>query len=495
MAKSERYPRVSKYYNLQGNQATFDFVDVRTKGDTALFIDPTLLATLDSPWAHSCASSIKQYFQAVLDAIVASDSHLATSLLASLSEDNSTRLGYSARSQGSGLGTELAAAFYAELSNSQAVASGLISDIEDTALLIEGIREDRVSDVVTNVIREQLIEYTQSVAKFYDIRLVRSVAIGNIWDSRASLWVPAFADLPVPKHGGPLLLVPKAIVRRVLTCDPGDYYRYSVLPFFQKQELQFNSPLVQVLRSGERRVTKKSVEAKYRSKHSAGSDRRGVQKRINLDATSQDRALLADFKERRHATAGPESADAIADATGTALADLHKLLAGVHEADKGGGKTATQYERAVEALLNALFYPELVNPIRQEPIHNGRKRIDISYTNAANSGFFDWVGRRYPAANIVVECKNYTNELANPEYDQLSGRFSPSRGMIGLLIHRKFENKEKSLESCRDTAKDSRGYLIPIDDDDLESLVKEKEFGSAAPLDGLLRERFRFLTS
>jgi hypothetical protein len=107
----------------------------------------------------------------------------------------------------------------------------------------------------------------------------------------------------------------------------------------------------------------------------------------------------------------------------------------------------------VEALITALLYPALDQPQREFKTHGGRKRIDIAYTNVADGGFFDWVNRiqNAPAPNVFVECKNYGRELGNPEIDQLSGRFSPLRGRLGLLVHRGFGDKDLLNERCRDS--------------------------------------------
>jgi hypothetical protein len=139
--------------------------------------------------------------------------------------------------------------------------------------------------------------------------------------------------------------------------------------------------------------------------------------------------------------------------------------------------------------------PNLINPVMQLEIHDGRKRIDITYTNMAVSGFFSWVASHYAAPHVFVECKNYTREIKNPELDQLAGRFSPSRGKLGIILYRQFENKDRFLERCRDTAKDDRGFIIPLDDNDLIELVairKSDQLFSDLPL---LRDRFRFLVS
>lgn len=482
--------RLSEYYRLGMSQASLDFVDVRIVGDTALFIDPASIARIDSAWANACTSAIQSYFQRVLDAIIAGHKQTAVHLLASLTEDNSTRLGYSRTSRGSGMGRGLAEEFYRELSASRAVATGLIRDIEDTALLIDNIGEDRISDVTTNIIRGQLIDYTQQAASAYGIPLQR-VTVGPVWDTTMGVWVPTQAQVPLPKKGGPILLVPKSIVRQTLTCDPGDYYRYQVLPFLAQKELDGKSPLVEVLKSGRRRVTKKRVEEKYKAEWEGGQ---GFVKSLNLRATMQEPSMLDDFKERRHATGRAMNAEQISDATGTPPPDYDALLDAVTSL-RPGAADATKYEKAIEALLNATLYPALVAPIPQEKIHDGRKRIDISYTNAAKDGFFLWLAQNYAAANVVVEAKNYERPLANPEYDQITGRFSPSRGKVGLLIYRAMEDKQKVLASCRDAAKDDRGFVLALDDADLGVLVDEAKRGDVLGHNGLLRERFRGLTA
>lgn len=482
--------RVSTLFGLSGSQGTLEFIDVDVERDTALFIDPAAIAALNSPWGASCTSAVQTFFQSVLDRIVAGDEAGAKHLMGYLGEENATHLGYSSTSHGSGVGVGLAERFYDDLASSPAVASGLITDIEDTALLVEGVREDRISDVVTNIIRKELADFTWMSSQYHGIPVEVGVALEPYWDSASCRWMSSTFDLPVTDHG-PLLLVPKSIVRRSLFINPGRYYRHYVLEYFKARELADpHSPLAYTIKRGTRKVNKKDVEAKYRAEY--GGDGRNIEKRVNVAGTALDPSLLGKYKDdAANDPPTPLGHGEIARRTGTPSPDLDALLAAVLAISVGhAGSDA--YERAVEALLTALFYPHLANPVRQQKIHDGRKRIDISYVNTGDvDTFFGWLSRSIPSANVVVECKNYARPIANPEFDQIAGRFSPSRGKYGLLVYRSFEDFDHMMASCRDAAHDDRGVITPLSDDDLGALVDEAKDGSCVRFGGLLHERYK----
>jgi hypothetical protein len=153
------------------------------------------------------------------------------------------------------------------------------------------------------------------------------------------------------------------------------------------------------------------------------------------------------------------------------------------------------YERHVEALFTPLFDPHLIFPIRQLSMHEGRKRVDLSYTNDGQSGFFRWVVRNYPAGQLFIECKNYTTSLGNPEIDQLLGRFSPSRGQVGILVYRGAEDREKVWKLCLDAARHKREYVLALDDDDLKELVDEHLNPKNNYQFRMLQKRFQLLTN
>lgn len=454
--------RVSEYYGLQRTQPTLDFVDVDIEGDASVFVDPRALRLLPSEWGNECVFLIQSFFRTVLKAIQDGDQERGRSLLRALREPNETHLGLSrGRARGRAIGYYSSGTVWDALSQSEAARSGLLEELEDTILMIEGISSDIISDIATNIIRQPLIRYTQEIAKYYGIPLVPDVDSGPIWDSEHSHWHSVLTPLPITKWGK-LLLVPKVIVRRRMDYDVGEYFRNYLLEHLREAELSANTELVYLLKDGRPKVNKKDVEAKF-----------GSGKAMIVRETRNHPEILDEYrKDKRNRYQPPLDHLDISLAEGTPQPEWDNLFQSLIEIPTGQ-EHFSQFENAVEALLTALFYPSLANPVKQLEIHEGRKRIDLTYTNVATSGFFSWLSMHYSAPHIFIECKNYGREIGNPELDQLGGRFSPSRGQFGIIVCRSFENKDLFIRRCRDTANDQRGFIIPIDDDDLRILIEE----------------------
>ncbi|MBM9913967.1 MULTISPECIES: hypothetical protein [Stenotrophomonas] len=453
--------RVSQKYKLKRKQAELDFVDVPLDTDLPVFVEPTAIRAMDTPWSSECVALLQNFFSNVLSAVKKGEKARAVSLLGSLNERNDFHLGYSSgESRGHAFGKGSAGSVWESLLTSKAAKSGVLSDLEDTALLIEGVGADMISDAVCNIIRAPLIEYTQDMCRYYGIPMVANVSSGPCWDMQAQNWVARHVELPMPK-GESLVLVPKSIVRLAGAYDAGAYYRHYLLPELQKQHLASGSGLVEVLKSKKRRVTKTALMRHY------GKNKDAVAK-----LTEDNPDVLAKYKKAKAADPSPPISNSafaeIENVPNVQLYDLYKDVVAVPP----GRARAHDYERAVEGLLSALLYPSLIHPVRQAPINQGRKIVDLRFSNSATAGFFSWLSKHYTAPYVFVEFKNYTEDVKNPELDQLSGRFSKSGGQVGILICRAVSDRKKIDAMCRDAAKDGRGYMIVLDDADLETLVK-----------------------
>ncbi|MCG9655697.1 hypothetical protein [Vibrio vulnificus] len=476
--------RVSEYFNINRTQAYLDFVDIPLDTDLAVFLDPNAIKSLDSSWGNELSSFLQSFFETVLKLIKKGENPRAKKLLASLNEGNEFHLGYSVgKSRGHGFGDESADSVWDALTKSKAATSGLLQDLEDTALLIHGIGTDMISDAVCNILRRSLIKYTQDMCRYYGIPLTPNVASGPLWNPQKEIWENEFVDLPMTNYGK-VILVPKILVRSRLSFQYDEYYRYYLLPQMQSEHIRNQTSLVETLKNGSQRVTKKALMEKY------GKDKLAV-----VEQTILKPYVLDEYREAKaDSPSSPLSHEQFSELEHIDKPDLEELLSQL-SALPVGRDTAEAYEDIIEKILSVVLYPSLCNPTKQHKIHDGRKRIDITYTNEAKGGFFYWLAMHYPAPHIFVECKNYGKEVANPEVDQLSGRFSPSRGKVGVLICRSIENKELLYKRCVDTAQDQRGFIIALDDRDLECLVKEYIDSQGSQEFALLREYWKQLVN
>lgn len=327
--------RISQHFGIVGDQSTLEFVDVALNSDSPYFLDPCAFGNLRSKWGEGCVSLLQSFFNAVLNRIGSGDHADAQQLLASLSEPNEIHLGLSkGRPAGRGMGSGLAKTMWEALSGSDAATTGLLQDLEDTVLFIDGIGHDRISDITTNIVRGPLIEFTQDAALFYGIKLTKDVASARCWNSSLERWEIGFVDLPTVKSG-PLLLVPKCLVRHRPTFDPGEYINHHILPILQEEELAAGGALVEVLKNGGRRVTKKAVADKY-----------GKNKRLARQVTAKHPQVLEKYRRQGNSRRHPPSHQEFAETLEVEPPDWSKLLAAVREIPSGA-EHADAYHRSV----------------------------------------------------------------------------------------------------------------------------------------------------
>jgi hypothetical protein len=459
--------RVSQQFSLRRGQESLEFVDVDVRKDVPLFVDPGAIRLLQIPLARECASTIQSFFSCVLDLMKSGHHAEAQELLSTLGEPNETHLGMSkGRSSGHGMGGGLAEALWKSLSTSKAVETGVLSDLEETSLFVHGVDRDIISDIVTNIIRGQLAAFTAAMTAKYNIPTVTNCPVVT-WDRLHGTWKEELFSLPVI-DGLQLLLVPRMFVRRRRGVFAADrYYRHFVIPVLQQEHFNANSSLVRLLADGKTRRPpfKKTLMALNPDV-----------KALNVARTQTDPALLARYRLDAAKNFSVVGHNDLARGTGETPPDFDALLDAVLRVDPGDSG-ATTYHRAVERLLTALFYPALDMPIIEEHMNEGRKRIDIDYTNIASGGFFHWLHdvHHVGCSFIPVECKNYSSKLTNKEYDQLAGRFTTQRGHLGILCYRGFAEPADVMKHCRDRAQGGQGYILALDDADLTAIVNERK--------------------
>lgn len=460
----------TEHFSLGKSQAELDFVDIPIDSDIPLFVDPYAISQRPDTWSHTCHRTITSFFQNLLDCIRAGHNNQAFQLLRFLREPNETHFGFSrGRPQGAGVGGFQANQILQALSASEAFRTGFISSLGECELMIDGIGRDKISDLATNLIRAHLAEYTLSQCELWNIP-VQQVALPPFYDAETAAWNTTYFNLPIANNG-PVLLVPKVIARYDIAHDHNDYYNNFVVEYLQAEHLNAGFSLVTTLKSGRRRVYKKDIKAAYpKTKQRLYEFSRAHPEILDTYKEHLERVE----KEGLSAQVSSEDEGIIAEALIEALVSIPP-----------GNNSANDYHNLIIGILEFLFFPGLLCPIKEQEIHQGRKRIDIVMENGASEGVLHRLHaiRHLPCSFVPIECKNYGREVANPELDQLAGRFSPNRGKFGILSCRVFQDRALFIERCRDTLGDDRGLIVPLDDETIIRMLGYVSAGQRAVID------------
>jgi hypothetical protein len=482
---------LSQALGLNVSQPMLDFVDIDLDLDFPLFIDPIGFVNPIDRFAEECQADIRDFFESVLKAIIDGKIVEGEALLAALQEPNETHLGVSVgEPRGRGIGKLQAQQIFANLRASPAAKSGLLQDLSDCALFIDGIGADKVSDITTNIIRRQLIEYTHQQFELLGQIIPNQLPTGRLWMRGEGRWELGELDRIPLINGKRVLLVPKRYVRwrggmQQLAMH---YYNHFVTNFVRDEQMRSDGHLVRVVktqRSSYRKVFKKDIQEDmpptkenlarfsvenpgvYRQFKSALTRRGslGIRKLLELDGGRFNERVFND--------------------------ELIRVIAGVPT----GRPNATTYHHLIAGAITYLFYPSLITPALELEINQGRKRIDISFANAAERGFFAEVrtDKFLTAREVMVECKNYTEDLANNEIDQMIGRFDPRRGRLGIITCRDIQDEARLLDRLRDAMRAQQGAILVFTDADFEQILTMHDINREAGLEAMCRAKFRAL--
>jgi hypothetical protein len=478
--------KLSELFDLKKTQAELDFIDIDTEKDTPLYLDPHLIGASLHPFAEHCHTTIASFFIFFLALIKNGEKEQARALFSNLDEPNETCLGSSkGRPRGRGVGGGNADDIFESVLNSRAIETGVLEHLEDFRIFVHGVARDKVSDMTTNIIRSNLIKYTQSQCDLHGIALTNAIPTGAYWMPETRQWEWSH-DRMLIVEGKPILLVPKCLVSYCRSYSADTYHRQFILNFVKRIQIATNGPFVQYRKAkkgqkvGDAYVTSKDLKEDY-----------PAQKDFIAGFTQLHGEVFKDFRDAATLIARP--LDNI-DIDGANIPEICVYLANKLKDTPPGNDHASAYHRLVIGILELIFYPTLTNPHKEKEIHEGRKRIDIVFDNAARDGEFHRLVemRKIPANYIVVECKNYAKDVKNPELDQLTGRFSFRRGQFGMLLCRSVQNYETLIKRCQDTFTDLRGLIIPILDDDLIALLEAKATSpTSRPEEEFIRSRIR----
>ena len=273
----ERRKICMKIYDYLGvNDADFVNIELEKNIDVKYYIDPFSLILKDQKRTNFSQIALKKlhtFFQKIADNLLNRES--LTEVVNHIGEVKYTKLGWSEGGHGKGSAVVLSDLLINELHNSDALKTGLVSDIADMSIFINGVGKDRISDMITNIIIDLLSVYTKDqLGKFEKVKF-QSVSC-YYWNEEKSGWGKRSIEVAVIE-GMQILVVPKRYVVSLESNDFG-YYQFiyrGFLAALRKNYLMYVPELGETYKSG-----KKKGEVKPPSK-------KAIKEKLELDKISK----------------------------------------------------------------------------------------------------------------------------------------------------------------------------------------------------------------
>lgn len=215
-----------------------DFVDININTDVALYIDPTLIDGLPTSWCKETKEILLNFFGNAFECCKTKNYSRLYKLVAFGREPNETKLGLSIeKSQGKGTGSDHLYTIFKSVADQCLIEKGLIELPSELCVFVNDFAEDRMSDLVTNIIRRQLYKFTVQQCEKLGVELAKEICgIGYYWDADSERWQALFGS-PLYVNGKKILLVPKIIVRKKFIVSAAQYLQKHVLTQRQSYHL------------------------------------------------------------------------------------------------------------------------------------------------------------------------------------------------------------------------------------------------------------------
>lgn len=478
--------KISEKLNLEKCQFQLDFVDIDIDKDIPLFLDPIYISKANTPMINRMYMTLNNFFGYLMELLTEGKVLEARKIFLNLNEVNDIHLGLSKNeSRGNGIGIKFQEQIFNNILDISKKHESLLNQIQDIKMFVRGVDRDRISDMIANIIKKDLIEYTKYQCELNNIEMTPNVQTGFFWNPNTKAWENTLDDMLVIESKK-IILVPRLIVSYADQYTPSKFIQHFALNFLQEQHILRNTSLVQIHinKDGRKRiwVTKKSI-IKHEKEKNKKMDKEWV-----ANFVDKNPKIFNDFNEEQKRC----KVDEEINTEGIKKEDIATFLKEKLIKIPTGSKNAAEYHDLIIGILEFLLYPNLANPRKETPIHERRKRIDITFENSAEEGFFYKLPtiHKIPSSLIMIECKNYSEDVGNPEVDQLSGRFSVNRGMFGMLLIRNAQDEETLIKRCKDVCLDKQEIIIPLMDQDLCQALNYIINGEGKNIESIISEKF-----
>lgn len=257
----------SDYFELDiKGHRELEFIDVPIDTDVKLFLDPGLIEAGDDEFSKRCTAVIKSFFESVFQACRDGNYSVLAKLLSHSSEPNETHLGNSVDlPRGRGASEQILLNVFIGLIEQGLFEREAVLHPCDVYVLAPNFDKDRMSDLLTNLLRGLLSEFTEEQCVNHGIPL-NGTREGYYWDSESRQWRIGRWLSPVVNQKY-IMLVPKTFVSRSYHFGTSSYIGKYLLEYRQKYHLNNLTEMCHqsLLKNGQIKIkppTKKELKAK-----------------------------------------------------------------------------------------------------------------------------------------------------------------------------------------------------------------------------------------
>ncbi len=188
-----------------------EFVNTKTNGDVLLFIDPVLIDVGQTDFCKKAKVILDDFFNQFYNAYYINNNIASKRILLSHAmEINDTHLGYAIQNGHGNTEDGLLEIFKGV---EDYITRIKISKIFELVLYVPNFAEDGMSDLLTNVLYNELSEFTLKICQKYSIKTSICPEERSYWDCKTHKW-KKYNGNSLVVNGKPFLLIPKEIVQK-----------------------------------------------------------------------------------------------------------------------------------------------------------------------------------------------------------------------------------------------------------------------------------------
>lgn len=257
----------TKHFGIR-NREPIEFVDIPLDEDLLAFICPFLIANnRDDSFVNEVYDQLESFLKKLNRSfIMKNDKSNGLLFLSHLHEPNEYHLGYSESNKGKAIAKDKSATVFDSLNNNQFAKQGLsiTNEAHNVLLLVEGIGQDIMSDIISNVCRNVFGKFTEEQCYKYSIS-THSTPV-EYYDVSTQKWSMRNYNLP-EYNGKRIILIPKNVAsnRRGFTNLYNHFISSNYISVdLMKQENSIDNKMIVKLKDGTRRAIIKEINRAYR---------------------------------------------------------------------------------------------------------------------------------------------------------------------------------------------------------------------------------------